>query len=102
MRNHTKGKWKVLGNSGYENQTLISRRVAHGRDPIGVVYGDPNSDETKSNAALFAAAPELLEILTKIVHEYDQTYDADCEGGRWKGAASIPVELMERAKELCK
>jgi hypothetical protein len=45
------------------------------------------------------AAPLL--VLREIVHEYDQTYDAEQHpDGRWTSAASIPVEVMQRAKHL--
>ncbi len=45
----------------------------------------------------------LEAVLRRIVHEYDQTYDAeqDCASGRWLGAASIPLDVMEEAKRLC-
>lgn len=40
-------------------------------------------------------------VLAEIVYEYRNSYDADCEpGGSWKSAASIPVDLMERAAAL--
>lgn len=58
------------------------------------------SQEDDANAQLISQAPELFEVLKQIVHQYDQTYSGDCEGGYWKGAASIPVEVMERAKRL--
>lgn len=45
---------------------------------------------------------KLEQVLRQIVHEYDQTYDAECEVGNWRGAACIPVEVMERAKALLK
>jgi len=45
---------------------------------------------------------KLEAVLREIVHEYDQTYSAECDGDYWKGAASIPVAVMERAKALLK
>jgi hypothetical protein len=45
---------------------------------------------------------KLESVLRQIVHEYDQTYDGDCNNGHWTVAASIPVEVMERAKDLLK
>lgn len=40
-------------------------------------------------------------VLTEIVREFDNTYDASQDaGGRWTDAASIPVELMERAGRM--
>jgi hypothetical protein len=45
---------------------------------------------------------KLESVLRQIVSEYDNTYDASCEPGDsyWTSAASIPVEVMERAKAL--
>lgn len=43
---------------------------------------------------------KLEAVLRQIVREYDQTYDADCEEGIWTSAASIPVEVMQRAQAL--
>lgn len=43
----------------------------------------------------------LRKVLEDIVHEYDQTYDADGDNtGRWTGAASIPVAVMLRAQRV--
>jgi hypothetical protein len=45
---------------------------------------------------------KLEKVLRQIVDEYDDTYDASIEPGdsHWTAAASIPVEVMERAKAL--
>jgi hypothetical protein len=45
---------------------------------------------------------KLEKVLREIVDEYDDTYDASIEPGdsHWTAAASIPVEVMERAKAL--
>lgn len=46
---------------------------------------------------------KLEATLRQIVHEYDQTYDGEIHGnGAWSSAASIPVDVMERAKALLK
>lgn len=46
---------------------------------------------------------KLEKVLREIVDEYHDTYDADCDdAGRWKAAASIPVDVMERAAALLK
>lgn len=43
----------------------------------------------------------LFTVLCQIVHEFKNTYDADCEpGGSWKGAASIPYHVMAEAERL--
>ena len=51
---HTKGKWGFdLGEFGLDINT--------GEGTIGTIYGD--DIETKANANLIAAAPEMLEVL---------------------------------------
>lgn len=62
MPSHTPGPWTVRGPTGYLNQTAI--------DPaIGCAYG--SGDEVQANAALIAAAPELLEALVAILPHYE-------------------------------
>lgn len=53
---------------------------------------------------LRAVNAELLSCLKAIVHEYDNTYDASIEPGdsHWTAAASIPVEVMQRAERVIK
>lgn len=58
-----------------------------------------------SHGALDAACDRISKleaVLRQIVDEYDDTYDASIEPGdtHWTAAASIPVEVMERAKAL--
>lgn len=49
------------------------------------------------------AAHDPIEILAQILAEYDQTYDAQIHAdGAWTAAASIPLQLMERAKACVK
>lgn len=61
--------------------------------------------EQARQASLDAACnriEKLEKVLREIVAEYDDTYDASIEPGDayWTAAASIPVEVMERAKAL--
>lgn len=58
-----------------------------------------NSDVAHNQAEIIR---KLTDVLRKIVYEYDQTYDAECDPGssHWTAAASIPVEVMEEAKRL--
>lgn len=51
---------------------------------------------------LVAERNALRAVLKEIVHEFDQTYDVDCDGGHWRAPASIPAQVMERAKRLVK
>ena len=44
---------------------------------------------------------ELRAVLGDIVFTYHNTYDAESDStGRWTSAASIPVEVMNRAQKL--
>lgn len=68
---------------------------------------DPHVEESIHSAVsheTFAAATNRIDkleaVLRQIVDEYSNTYDADCKGGHWTAAASIPVEVMERARSL--
>jgi hypothetical protein len=53
----------------------------------------------------YAAAVDRIDkleaVLREIVREYDQTHDGEIHSdGSWTHAASIPVEVMERAQRL--
>lgn len=53
----------------------------------------------------YAAAVDRIDkleaVLRQIVHEYDQTHGGEIHSdGTWSSAASIPVEVMERAQAL--
>jgi hypothetical protein len=86
-------------------------RLAPGKSEPIETGRNSNDDENreeydlwrKREAILDAAARivELESVLEKIVREYDDTYDAETDTtGIWTSAASIPVEVMERAQRL--
>ena len=58
MSTHTSGPWHVGSATEFRNQIGIE-------PTIGCVYGDIKGKETKANARLIAAAPELLEALKR-------------------------------------
>ena len=60
---YTQGPWEITGKTVYLNQIGFGKP----KDPIGCVYGDPDYIETKSNARLCAAAPEMYEALRNIL-----------------------------------
>ena len=71
---HTPGPWHVGRRTEFRNQIAIE-------PTIGCVYGDIEHSETKANAHIFAAGPELLEaciaadlILSLPIHgrDYDE------------------------------
>jgi hypothetical protein len=66
-------------------------------DPSGDVRQAHVATETAN--ALEIALQEVVAVMASILHEYDQTYDASSEsGGNWTGAATIPLDTIERAK----
>jgi hypothetical protein len=63
--------------------------------------------QRNESAITINAAADRIEkvegVLREILHAYENTYDAECEpGGVWIAAASIPIDVMERAKALLK
>ncbi len=76
-------------------------------DRIWSQFGTPSYESLKGRTIydlieeVKAERDALRAVLREIVHEYDQTYDCDGDTtGSWKGAASIPVEVMQRAARL--
>lgn len=104
-------KEELLTLTNYLTTKSYEKGLAHGksqpssRDPIEEAV-------EKLSAQQFAYVNRLLKplllerdtlrhLLARIVYEYRNSYDADCEaGGSWKAAASLPVDLMERAAAL--
>lgn len=86
-------------------------RLAPGKSEPIETGRDSNDDENRAeftnwirSNALHDAATRIVtleSVLQQIVDEYDNTYDADTDtSGMWSSAASIPVEVMERAQRL--
>ena len=74
---HTPGPWSIGESNGDEIEVLSD--AMHGRDyPIAIVLSDDEEDATdpipQANATLIAAAPELLDALTRILGslEFDE------------------------------
>lgn len=66
-----------------------------------VELGDGLAQLARSIDVFVTERDALRAVLEEIVHEYDQTYDADGDStGRWTGAASIPVAVMLRAQRV--
>lgn len=64
MTNHTPGPW------AYEPQAYHPDRIFAGCKLIATAHGD--SAETEANAALIAAAPELLAALEMFLEDFDK------------------------------
>ena len=75
---HTPGPW-VFDSAGnvYGTEGLI-------RPFVGYVGDDHNDEQTKANASLISAAPELLSTLTMLVGKFRKI-----ERGMFKGAYSL-------------
>lgn len=66
--NHTPGPWTVSNNSVFGNHGVIKPLVAD-------LDGRFDDDESKANAALIAAAPDLLVALQDLLNATEETYD---------------------------
>ena len=64
---HTPGPWK-------QGNDRIECSEGYG---VADLFTQRNDAETKANARLIAAAPEMLEALEALVREFDDTYDGD-------------------------
>jgi len=81
---HTPGPWSVGAPTGLVNQISI-------QPCIGVVYGAGN--EIKANAALIAAAPDLLEALRGTLDFVER------HSNRWDGAKGRhPMSIVTVAR----
>ena len=73
MSEFTKGKWNL---SESNCQTLISAETTTGIIPIAMLTS-LNSSELQANARLIAAAPEMYELLKKILDDTQDGHFAD-------------------------
>jgi hypothetical protein len=63
MGKHTKGPWEV--DHEEKDQLIISRADIDWT--IATCYCDPVSEETRANARLIAASPEMYDLLREIL-----------------------------------
>ncbi len=95
---HTTGPWTVTGSGGRWEQRLSIRAdnwgcVAH----IGVDRGLPHWDEPqRANARLIAAAPEMLEALTRLS---DQCERLRLPGQRQTDAEANALAVIAKATQ---
>ena len=84
---HTPGPWKLKLGKGIEYTYLVS--AAKGQDVVNWAhYPNATKAETKANARLIAAAPDLLEALRDIA---SGTYDTWTEGYRAQQIARAAI-----------
>jgi hypothetical protein len=72
----TQGEWKSVNNDSYwevinnrkynDNESIFTASLHINKYHKGEIYSDSLSNESKANAQLIAAAPELLKELQKI------------------------------------
>lgn len=66
---YTKGPWGWTHNSGNYGHTVFSRDIVIAKTPEH--KDDKDHDENQANAALIAAAPELLEACKEFVRKVE-------------------------------
>lgn len=107
MANHTPGPWLVktdwLACSRYEYQEIV-----HETHPGSIVLDSictlmahewlAKPDERRANAALIAAAPELLEALQVLLDQVDYTA-GNCGITEMVGAV-LPKEIIQKARTV--
>lgn len=98
MSKFTKGPWQVLPEEADKDYIRIRGTVWGGRHkvanvPTPVYEGVPQREleETRANAALIAAAPELLAALEAVIEWYDMEADHSIEPDFYKRMASCQV-----------
>lgn len=84
MKKHTPGPWKV-GING--NDSLSIWTIAPSTNVVAVLHDVPHENNTKANAHLIAAAPELLEAAKFALRSLEAANDA--MGGDQYGEAGI-------------
>ena len=91
MTQHTPGPWRIgeyrtgISDSWREGESLYERSI-YSADQIKIAVcdqwiGDKESAEAKANAALIAAAPELLAALERMTGEFLMQIQFSVEGG---------------------
>ena len=93
--NHTAGPWVTYNKDQVINQNS-GRRIATcmpDRDWVEQ-SGESSYDEDKANAALIAAAPEMLEALKKV----DDYFSGDCIDGVDEALAEAIRAIINKAE----
>jgi hypothetical protein len=98
---HTPAPWKIEPARLFGDENKFGVAISNGkdRDQFAFVYTKlsddgieiEDSEELESNAQLIAAAPELLEALTELLHDYTTT-DFDFVG--------LNPSLIEKCKSI--
>jgi hypothetical protein len=92
MFQHTKTPWEVV----QPDSSNPSRAMVAGHGGQVTIYDAPLTEETKRNAALIAAAPDLLNAAMAALSEFD---DLAAQGWRpTSGAYGVLVKAVEKAE----
>ena len=98
--NFTKGKWEV-----YNPNHIGCINVSFGKNDGFTGYVElwhhyfENKEEAKANALLISKAPEMLEMLKKLVNEFSH-YTELAQGTSKCGAVLDAKQLIKEATEL--
>ncbi len=84
---HTPGPWKQ-----HETEGKVYASVRGANNEIVADCGSRSDKQAQANAALIAAAPELLDMLTKLHNEY-----AHYGKGYWVGTGQAVERLIAKA-----
>ena len=103
MSKHTPGPWKWIGPNklcGDERGNEEVLKAGDDGEPLGLdeptIEHHWDADQAKANAALIAAAPDLLEVVQKFIAWSDAEND-------YKGTTSHErIEMCREAEELAR
>ena len=68
MNQHTKGPWRATLFQGYDKVGIVT--ADDGRSICSPHWGGMTTEEVNANAALIAAAPDLLEAAKVVLESY--------------------------------
>lgn len=111
-KKYTKGKWKIREEldsafKDYETNIIAGRtriaEVKHYNDGKDERFrNDPLIEEGKANALLISKAPEMLEMLEKVVKLEPIICIGGAVGEQWMGEQEALSTMMEEIKQLIK
>lgn len=100
MSKHTPGPWRLLPEEADRAYVRVRGTIPGGRYKVANIvtptyHGAPprEAEETRANARLIAAAPDLLESLAELLDALDQNGSCSYERIREAGRAAIAKAL---------
>ena len=95
----TKGKWNYEKGTYLENTIFFSFNNGEIIKVSNINDNDEATEETKANALLISKAPEMLEMLKKLVNEFSH-YTELAQGTSKCGAVLDAKQLIKEAIKL--